>query len=65
MNDRDGLKALLTLVEAAGQTMSDNAALVAEHGGSLEQLREIVAQTGRIGLAMLGAVERTREKHGL
>lgn len=59
---REQLHQLLGLVEMGGKEMRNTAALVSEHGGSVDDLREIVARYGRAGQAMVDAVERTRSK---
>jgi len=59
---REQLHQLLGLVEGSGQQMRDTAALVAEHGGSVDDLRSIISRYGRAGQAMVDAVERTRSK---
>lgn len=54
------LRALLELVDSSGRRLQDNAALFAEHGGSLEDLRDVVKKTAELGEAMVTAVEQTR-----
>lgn len=54
------LDKLLLLIESTGREHVDTAALIAEHGGSLDDLRSIIARYGKVGDAMLRAVNRTR-----
>jgi hypothetical protein len=59
---QEQLNSLLSLVREAGTALQDHAALIAEHGGDLEDLRGTMAMTGRLGESMVQAVERTRSK---
>lgn len=53
---------LLSLVERGGILLRDNAAVLEEFGGDLNDLRMIVGGHARIGDGMVRAVARTREK---
>lgn len=53
---------VLGLVEMTGRAMANDAAVIAEHGGTNEQLREVIRLHGRGGESMLRAVKRTQEK---
>lgn len=67
--DRDELleelKYLLDLVEKTGDQLANGQALVTEWNVEPEDCRGIIANHGKIGVEMIKAVKRTREKLGL
>lgn len=58
---KDQLLGLMAACELQGNVLRNNAAIIAEHGGTAEQLREIIKDYGRMGEAMLAAINRGRK----
>lgn len=57
------VESIYETIEMSARLLVDTAALVAEHGGGLDELREIIAKQGVVGDSMLRAVRRYHE-HG-
>lgn len=55
--------ALLVLINNTGIQLQQMRAIVQEHGGSVQDLREIISKQGDVGDAMRRAVARTRLKY--